>query len=108
MFTDFIFFTDRLGNKPFLIWLLTTPSHLKYVAALACTLSLIACFLILMFFSQGSMATYASVLGILITTLLQIYYRIFQQKKENRLRIDRIIAMSLLPRFYGPQCTLKL
>jgi len=73
-----IFFTDRLGNKSFLIWLLTTPSHLKYVAALVCTLSLIACFLTLMFFTQGSMATYASVLGILITTLLQIYYRIFQ------------------------------
>jgi len=23
--------TDRLSNKPFLIWLLTTPPHLKYV-----------------------------------------------------------------------------
>jgi len=25
-----------LSNKPFLIWLLTTPSHLKYVATLPC------------------------------------------------------------------------
>ena len=28
------FFTLRLSNKPFLIWLLTTPPHLKYVATL--------------------------------------------------------------------------
>ena len=26
-----IFFTLRLNNKPFLIWLLTAPLHLKYV-----------------------------------------------------------------------------
>ena len=26
------FFTLRLSSKPFLIWLLTTPPHLKYVA----------------------------------------------------------------------------
>ena len=26
--------TDRLSNKPFLIWLLTTPSHLKYIATI--------------------------------------------------------------------------
>ena len=25
-------FTLRLGNKPFLIWLLATPQHLKYVS----------------------------------------------------------------------------
>jgi len=28
----------------FLIWLLTTPPHLKYVATLPCNLSLMACF----------------------------------------------------------------
>ena len=28
-----IFFTIRLSNKPFLIWLLKTPTHLKYVNA---------------------------------------------------------------------------
>ena len=33
-----IFFTDR-SNKRFLIWLLTTPPHLKYVATLPCNLS---------------------------------------------------------------------
>jgi len=34
------FFSLRLSNKPFLIWLLTTPQHLKYVATLLCNLSL--------------------------------------------------------------------
>jgi len=29
-------FTDRLSNKPLLIWLLTAPPHLKYVATLSC------------------------------------------------------------------------
>jgi len=40
----FNFFTLRLNNKPFLIWLLTTPPHLKYAVTLPCNLSLIACF----------------------------------------------------------------
>jgi len=44
------FFTDKLNDKPsFLIWLLTTPPHLKYVPALPCNISLIACFLELLF-----------------------------------------------------------
>ena len=42
-------FTDRLSNKPFLIWLLTIPPHLNCVAALPCNLPLISCFLTLMF-----------------------------------------------------------
>ena len=46
IFTDYkFFFADRLSNKPFLIWLLTTPPNLKYVATLPCNLSLVACFL---------------------------------------------------------------
>jgi len=36
-------FTDRLSNKHFLIWLLTTQPHLIYAATLPCNLSLIAC-----------------------------------------------------------------
>jgi len=36
-------FTYRLSNKPFLIWLLTTPPHLKYISTLPCNLSLMAC-----------------------------------------------------------------
>ena len=39
-----IFFTDRLGNKHFVIWISTSPPHLKYVATLPCNLSLLACF----------------------------------------------------------------
>ena len=31
-----LFFTGRLSNKHFLIWLLTTPPHIKYVATLPC------------------------------------------------------------------------
>jgi len=38
-----IFFTHTLSNA-FLIWLLTTPPHLKYVDTLPCNLSLMACF----------------------------------------------------------------
>jgi len=39
----YFFFTRRLINKPFLIWLLKTSSYLKYVATLPCNLSLMAC-----------------------------------------------------------------
>jgi len=44
-----LFFTDRFINKPFLIWLLKPPPHLKYVVTLPCNLSIIACFLTSMF-----------------------------------------------------------
>jgi len=53
-----IFFTHTLSNKPFLIWLLTTPPHLKYVATLPCNLSLMACFADINV-SRGNVATYA-------------------------------------------------
>ena len=49
----------RLSNKPFLMWLLTTPPHFKYVATLPSNLSLTDCFAgnnVL----QGSVATYAT------------------------------------------------
>jgi len=58
-----IFFTLRLSNKPFLIWLLTTPPHLKYAATLTCNLSLMACFADINV-SQGNVATYARCGGI--------------------------------------------
>jgi len=51
-------FTQRLSNKPFLIWLLATPPHLKYVATLPCNLSLVACFAGINV-SQGSVTIYA-------------------------------------------------
>jgi len=50
IFTDFkIFVTGRLSNKPFLVWLLTIPPHLKYVATLPCNLWPLACFLTIMY-----------------------------------------------------------
>ena len=49
IFTELIFFSDRLGSKPFLIWLLKTSLHLKYIATLPGNFSLIACFVTLMF-----------------------------------------------------------
>jgi len=51
-------FTHMLSNKPFLIWLLTTTPHLKYVGTLPCNLSLMACFVGINV-SPGSVATYA-------------------------------------------------
>jgi len=65
--------THRLSNKPFLIWLLRTPPHLKYVATLFCNLSLMACFANVNV-SQGSVATYArrgGLFNIHLTTDLQ-------------------------------------
>jgi len=56
-------FTDRLSNKPFLSWLLTTPPHLKDVATLPCNLSLMTCFADINV-SRGSVATYARCGGI--------------------------------------------
>jgi len=56
--------THRLSNKRFLIWLLTTPPHHKYVATLPCNLSLMACFADINV-SQGSVATYARRGGII-------------------------------------------
>ena len=60
------FFTRRLSNKPFLIWLLTTPPHLKYADTLPCNLSLRLCFADNNV-SQGSVATYARCGGFLIS-----------------------------------------
>jgi len=66
------FFTGRLSNKPFLIWLLRTPPNLKYVATLLCNLLLIACFLTLMF-RKVVWQHMQGVLGFLINIILQIY-----------------------------------
>ena len=56
-----IFFTRRVSNKPFLIWLLTTLPHLKYTATLYFVLK--ACFADINV-SQGSVTTYARCGGI--------------------------------------------
>jgi len=49
MFTDLKKNHSRVSNKAVLIWLLTTPPYLKYVAILHCNLLLMACLLTLMF-----------------------------------------------------------
>ena len=42
---------------------------------------------------------------LITTTLLKIYLGIYLWKKlANRLRFDRIVAMSLWPHFFGPPC----
>jgi len=71
------YFHWQLSNKPFLIWLLTTPPHLKYVAILPCNLPLIACFSTLMCHKVVWQHT-QGVVGFLVMTLLQIYLKIFQ------------------------------
>jgi len=48
-YSPIYFFSPADNNKSFLIWLLTTPPHLKYVATLPCNSSFIACFLTLTF-----------------------------------------------------------
>jgi len=91
--------THTLSNKPFLIWLLTTPPRLKYVATLPCNLSLIAYFADINV-SQNSVATYArcgAMFNIHLTAnlLRNLPVKIF----VNWLGIDRIMVTSLWPRF---------
>ena len=68
-----------LSNKPFLIWLLTTPPHLKNVATLPCNLLLTACFADINV-SQGSVTTYARCGGIFNTRLTANLLRNFAVK----------------------------
>jgi len=91
-----IFFTLRLSNKPFLIWLLTTTPYLKYAATLPCNLSLRACFLTLMF-SQGSAATYTmsgDVFNDLFTASLLRNLPVILF--VNQLTFDKIVAITFL------------
>jgi len=95
LFADFfdIFFTHRLSSKPFLICLLTTPPHLKYVATLPCNLSLMARFADIKV-SRGRVATYTRCGGIFdirLTANLPGNLPVF--------RTDRIMVMSLWLRF---------
>ena len=95
------FFTHRLSNKPFLIWLLTTPPYLKYVATLPCNLSLMTCF-VDMNVSQGSVGTYArcgEIFNIRLTA--NLLWNLSVENFVNRLRFDRVMATSLWPRFWS-------
>ena len=84
-----------LSNKPFLIWLLTTPPHLKYVATLPCNLLLTACFADINV-SQGSVATYGRCSGIFNTKESSSQFFL-----NRRLRFDGIMVMSL----FGLPCS---
>ena len=73
IFTDFnFFFTDRRSNKPFLIWSLTTQPHRKYVAVLPSNLSLIACFLTLMFHKAHLYTYLVNVISFHLSVVLNI------------------------------------
>jgi len=63
-YSPILIFFHRLSNRHFLIWLLITQPHLKYVATLPCNLSLMmACFADINV-SQVSVATYGRCGGI--------------------------------------------
>ena len=63
IFTNLKKIHSQTQHKHFLIWLLRTPPHLKYVATLPCSLSLMACFADINVW-QGSVATCAGCDGI--------------------------------------------
>jgi len=94
--------THTLNNKLFLIWLLTTPLYLKYVATPPCNLSLSVCFTYINV-SQGSVATYARCGGIFHMHLTATLLRGLPMKSIlNRLKFDRIVVMSLWSCFCWP------
>jgi len=89
-----IFFNYRVRDKPFLIWLLTTPPDLKYVATLRCTLLLMACFADINV-SQGSVATCASCGGTFNIHLTANLPRNLPVKVFKSVIFDRIMVMTL-------------
>jgi len=66
-------------------------------------LSLIACFLTLTF-SQSSVATYARSVGNFSNQFTANLPRNLPVKIVNRIRFDKVIAMSLWPHFFGLPC----
>jgi len=97
-------FTHRLSNKPFSIWLLTTPPHLKCVATLPCSLSLMAC-LDDNNVSQGSVATYTRCSGIFDTHLTVNLPRNLAVKKFLKsVKIWLNYGHESVAPFFGPPC----
>jgi len=98
------FFTHRLSNKPLLIWLLTTPPHLKYAATLPCNLSLMACFADINV-SQSSVATYARYGRIFSMHLTANLSRNFPAKKNCKsVEIQQNYGHESVAPFFGPPC----
>ena len=83
----FTFFTARFLSK--------SPPHLKYAATLPCNLALMACFANINV-SQGS-ARCGGTFNMHLTANLQRNLRV---KNVNRLKYDRVVVMSLWPRFW--------
>ena len=73
---------------------INSPTHLKYVATLPCNLSLITCFLTLMF-HMVVWQHVQGVVGFLIITLLQFTNLPVKKNFETRLRFERVMAVSL-------------
>ena len=93
-----------LSNKLFQIWLLTTPSHLKYVATLPCNLSLMACFADINI-SQGSLATYARCRGSFNIHLTTKLFRNFPVKNcEKSVHIWLNYGHEPVAPLFGPPC----
>ena len=106
-----IFFTGRLSNKPFSIWLLTISLHLKCVTTVPCNLLLITALVcdgrsladsnVL----QGNASTHIRWGGIFnkyfAANLLE---NLTVKKFENRLRINRDAAISLVTPCFGTRC----
>jgi len=93
-----------LSNKHFLIWLLSTPPHLKYVATPPFNLSLVACFAETDD-SQGSVATYVRsgrMLNIEITANLLRNRPLKKISKSAKIR-QKYGHESVVP-FFGPPC----
>jgi len=103
IFTDFKKSTDRLSNRPILIWLLTTQSHLKCVATLLCNSSLIACFLTLIFHKVVWQHLLDVVRFLIICFAANLLENQPVEEYENRLRFDRDNTMSISP-VYGTRC----
>ena len=98
-----IYRLKKISLHIFQIWL--TITHLKYVGTQPCNLSLRACFTDINV-SQDSVATYARCGGMLnIHITANLLWTLPVKKNVNRLRFDRIMIMSLWPRFFGPPCS---
>ena len=95
--------THRLSNKLFLIWLLTTPWHLKCVATLSCYLSLMTCFADIIV-SQGSVATHARCGGIFNIHLTTNLPRNLSVNFLNSVKIWQSYGYESVAYFFGPPC----
>ena len=96
-------FAERLSNKPFLSWLITTPPHFKYVATVRCNLSSIACFLTLMFHKVVWQHTQGAV-WFLITSLITRKSSSETKKIENRFKLWQNDGHEFVASRSGPPC----